>query len=218
MNKLYKIESDDINYMNDLEKLYEENKINLENGNIVEKKENEEKEDKEEKKNVKSKDIENKEEENLNINLSQNLNNYGLISNIGVGLRIIYNLFMENKNDNKKIIKNIFIDLKNQCNALNTQIKSILNYFPLCLNCGNTEETDLKKQFKKKKKYIQFLIKIIDKNMKTLENGDIKNLFPIAIDIKKKNIPKDILRYFNDLGIIYFELEEVKDKKGCSIF
>ena len=183
-NKLYNVESIDINYINDI---------------------------------VKENNNENKDHLEKDESINKYLNNYELISNIGIGLRVVYNLlFSDNKNnDNKKIVKNIFAELRKQCHGLYVQIKKIRNYF--CNVFEANVETDLNKQFEEKKKYLEFLIKLIDENINKLENGKNKNLLPSVIDIKKKKISKDILHYFHDLGIIYFKLEECKEN-NCVIF
>ena len=87
---------------------------------------------------------------------------------------------------------------------------------------ANTE-TDLKAQLNEKIDYLKFLIKIIDKNITKLENVKNKILLPVVIDIKNENISRDILHYFRDLGIIYFNLEEFEkeecdEKEKCFIF
>ena len=189
-NKLYNIESNNINYINDIVKLYENKKEN----------------------NNENKDNLEKEE-----SINKYINNYELTSNIGIGLRVVYQLLLsDNKNeDNKKNIKNIFGDLKKQCKKLYEQIKNIKNYF------GNIFEaiieTDLKKQIDEKKGYLEKLINLINYNITQLENKKIKNLLPIVLDTKKENISKDVLHYFHDLGIILFKLEECKEKT-CNIF
>ena len=180
-NKLYNVESNDINYINDI---INENKDSLEKDQCI----------------------------------NKYLNSYELASNIGIGLRVIYNLlFSDNKKeDNKKIIKIIFMDLRKQCYGLYIQIKNIQNY--ICNILEANIETDLKKQFEEKRKYLEFLIGIIDENIKKIEDHKNKNLLPVVIDIKEKNISKDILHYFHDLGIIYFKLEECNEKNSCHIF
>jgi preprotein translocase subunit SecA len=183
-NKLYSVEFNDINYINEMLK---ENK-NEDKGYLEKEK-----------------------------SINEYINNYELTSNIGIGLRVVYNLlFSDNKsNDNKKIIKNIFADLRKQCKRLYVQIKNIPDYFGNILEANI--ETDLKKQFEEKKKYLEFLIGILDENIKKLEDNKKKNLLPTIIDIKKEKISRDILHYFHDLGIIYFKLEECKED-SCFIF
>ena len=195
-NKLYNTESNETTYINYIVKLYD-NK----NGNKNEIKENLEKDD----------------------SINKYSNNYELTSNIGIGFRIVYNLLSPEKknNDNIKIVKNIFVDLRKQCNRLYAQIKKIPYYFGNILE-ANTE-TDLKAQLNEKIDYLKFLIKIIDKNITKLENVKNKILLPVVIDIKNENISRDILHYFRDLGIIYFNLEEFEkeecdEKEKCFIF
>ena len=98
--------------------------------------------------------------------INEYINIYELTSNIGIGLRVVYNLFFsDNKsNNNIKVIKNIFADLRKQCNRLYVQIKNIPDYFGNILEANI--ETDLKKQFEEKKKYLEFLIGILDENIK----------------------------------------------------
>ena len=146
------------------------------------------------------------------------LNNISSISLLGVTLKKIYNKLFEGNEDNTESIYKDYKLLKEECNSLINQIKSIMKN----ISHIRQKDSDLEKQFNEKLDYLNYLLALINENLQLLNNNLQKKakvqLLPEIIDISKvKKITKDIYYYYSDLGIIHYKLKKF-DNNICHIY
>ena len=129
------------------------------------------------------------------------------ISPIGAYLNIICRDFLRKEKNYKKIIADYYNKLLNNCNSLKNQVNHLSSNF----HNITMKNSDLEQQFLDKKEYINILINKVKENKEILEKSGKKNVTPEIINILNqkdfKKFTRDIIFYYYDLGVLFFNLK-----------